>query len=80
MKTSGVVKKVDRLGRVVLPIELRRSLGIEEGDAMELYLADGAIALRKIETTCAFCNGEEELISYRGKNICQECLAKITAL
>lgn len=80
MKTSGVVRKVDRLGRVVLPIELRRTLGIVEGDDIEMYLANGTIALRKIETTCAFCDGEAELISYRGKNICKDCLAKISEL
>lgn len=80
MKTSGVVRKVDRLGRVVLPIELRRTLGIVEGDDIEMYLVNGTIALRKIEKACVFCGQEEALIDYLGKTICQTCLEKISEL
>lgn len=80
MKPSDVVRKVDRLGRVVLPIELRRTLGIVEGDDIEMSLANGTIALRKIEKTCVFCGQEEDLIGYLGKTICQTCLEKISEL
>lgn len=73
MKTTGIVRKVDELGRVVLPIELRRTLGINEKDPLEIYVEDEAIILRKPGGGCAFCGSGEKLIEYRGKPVCINC-------
>lgn len=77
MKTSGIIRKVDELGRVVLPIELRRTLGIEERDCLEISLEDDRIILRKLESSCIFCGSETDLLEHRGKYICAECLKEV---
>jgi transcriptional pleiotropic regulator of transition state genes len=66
---------VDELGRVVIPIELRRTLSIEEKDALEIYVDQDRIVLRKYEPSCAcvFCGNADGVVKYKGKNICQEC-------
>ena len=77
MKSTGIIRKVDDLGRIVLPIELRRTLDIAERDELEIFMEDDRIVLKKYEPACVFCSSERGLISYRGKNICQECARKI---
>lgn len=74
MKSTGIIRKVDELGRIVLPIELRRTLDIAERDELEIYMEGDRIILRKFEPSCIFCASSRELVSYRGKNICQECI------
>ncbi len=80
MKSTGIVRKVDELGRVVIPIELRRTLSIEEKDALEIYVDQDRIILRKYEPSCAcvFCGNADEVTKFKGKNICSECLAAMT--
>lgn len=73
MKSTGVVRKVDELGRVVIPIELRRTLGIAEKDALEIYVDREKIILKKYEPACIFCGNAEDVQHFRGKNICREC-------
>ena len=75
MKSTGIVRKVDELGRVVIPIELRRTLGINEKDALEIYVENDRIILRKYEpaTACVFCGSEEKLSLFHSKNICTSC-------
>ncbi len=79
MKSTGIVRKVDELGRVVIPIELRRTLSIEEKDALEIYVDDDRIVLRKYEPSCAcvFCGNADGVTRYKGKNVCQECAAAL---
>ena len=74
MKSTGIVRKVDELGRVVLPIELRRTLDIAEKDAIEIYVDGSSIILKKYEPTCIFCGDAKNVIGYKGKNVCQSCL------
>lgn len=74
MKSTGIVRKVDELGRVVIPIELRRTLGIDEKDSLEIYVDGERIILKKYEPACIFCGNAEEITNYRGKNICGECM------
>ena len=74
MKSTGVVRKVDELGRIVLPIELRRTLDIAEKDALEIYVDGDQIILKKYEPACIFCGDARDVINYRGKNICKKCL------
>ncbi|GAW91620.1 AbrB/MazE/SpoVT family DNA-binding domain-containing protein [Calderihabitans maritimus] len=73
LKSTGIVRKVDELGRVVIPIELRRTLGIEEKDALEIYVDHEKIILKKYEPACVFCGNAENVQNFKGKNVCREC-------
>ena len=77
MKSTGIVRKVDELGRIVLPIEMRRTLNIEEKDSLEIYVEDDNVILRKYQATCIFCESTKNLINFNNKNLCPECLKKI---
>lgn len=74
MKSTGIVRKVDELGRIVLPIELRRTLGIEEKDRIEIFVDVESIILRKYQPACIFCDNAKDIINYKGKNICPDCI------
>ena len=80
MKSTGIVRKVDDLGRIVLPIELRRTMDIAEKDAIEIYVDGPSIILRKYEPTCIFCGDAKNITNYRGKNICPSCLKELKKL
>lgn len=77
MKSTGVVRKVDELGRIVIPIELRRTMGIEEKDALEIYVDSDKIILKKYEPACIFCQNAEEVVNFKGKNMCKACLTEL---
>lgn len=77
MKSTGIVRKVDELGRIVLPIELRRTLDIAEKDALEIYVDGSSIVLRKYEPSCVFCGDAKNISAFRGKNICVSCLQEL---
>jgi AbrB family transcriptional regulator, transcriptional pleiotropic regulator of transition state genes len=79
MKSTGIVRKVDELGRIVLPIELRRTLDIEVKDALEIYVDGAQIILKKYEPACIFCGNAKDIVNYKGKNICRECLAEMAS-
>ena len=74
MKSTGIVRKVDELGRIVLPIELRRTLGIEEKDRIEIFVDGESIIVRKYQPACIFCDNAKDIINYKGKNICPDCI------
>lgn len=80
MKSTGIVRKVDELGRVVIPIELRRTLGIGEKDALEIFVDGSQIILKKYEPSCIFCGQAKDNINYKGKNICPSCIKEIEDL
>ncbi len=77
MKSTGIVRRVDELGRVVLPIELRRSLDIEEKDALEIYVDGNSVILKKYEPDCVFCGNARDIVNFKGKNICSSCLKEM---
>ena len=77
MKSTGIVRKVDELGRIVLPIEIRKVLGINEKDAIEIFTDSDRIILQKYQPACIFCNDADDIIYFNGKRICAQCLAKI---
>ena len=77
MKSTGIIRKVDELGRIVLPIEIRRTLDIAERDELEIYMDSDRIILQKFEPACIFCGSSRGLISYRRKNVCQGCVKKM---
>lgn len=78
MKSTGIIRKVDDLGRIVLPIELRRMLDIAERDELEIFMENDRIVLQKYETVCIFCGSARNLIAYSAKNVCRNCIQKLT--
>ncbi len=77
MKSTGVVRKVDDLGRIVLPIEIRKTLDIKEKDSIEIFIDQDQIILQKYQPACTFCNQIDNIVYFNGKRICGACLAKI---
>lgn len=77
MKATGIVRKIDELGRIVLPIEMRRTLGIGEKDPVEIFTEGESILLRKYQAACFFCDSAKDLITFQGKNICADCLRNL---
>ena len=73
MKSTGIVRRVDELGRVVLPIELRRTLEIEERDSLEIFTEENTIVLKKYQPACIFCGNARDVSTYKGRNICLNC-------
>ncbi len=77
MKSTGIVRKMDELGRIVLPIELRRTLDIAEKDPLEIYVDEDTIILKKYEPSCIFCGNSGETVTFKGKNVCPKCLEEL---
>ncbi|MED4731725.1 AbrB/MazE/SpoVT family DNA-binding domain-containing protein [Aneurinibacillus migulanus] len=73
MKAIGIVRRLDELGRIVLPRELRHTLGIVEKDGLEIFVDREGIVLRKYQPTCIFCNSVLDVTEYKGKKICASC-------
>lgn len=84
MRNSGYVRQVDSLGRLVLPIDLRKALGVQSGDSVEIFL-DGdnkRVILQKYNLptpTCIFCGSQKDVISFKNQNVCKTCMDEITA-
>ena len=77
MKSTGMVRKVDELGRIVLPAEIRQNMDIKVRDALEIFIDEGRIILQKYEPSCIFCTNVDGITLYRGKRICADCLAAL---
>jgi transcriptional pleiotropic regulator of transition state genes len=73
MKSTGVVRRVDELGRIVIPMELRRTLNIGEKDPLEIFVAEDMIILKKYTPGCIFCGSVENVQQYKDKKVCQDC-------
>lgn len=78
MKSTGIVRKVDELGRIVLPIELRRTLDIAEKDSLEIYVDGPTIVLKKYQPACIFCDDARDVVNFKGKNVCQHCIKEMS--
>lgn len=74
MKATGIVRKVDELGRIVLPKELRTVLGIDIKDPLEIFTDNQYIVLKKYNPACIVCGSMKELVNMNGKNICKKCV------
>ena len=80
MKSTGIVRKVDELGRVVIPMELRNQFHIAEKDPIEIFVDGSSIVLKKYEKSCLFCGNTKKLTNYKDKLICNKCLSQIKKL
>jgi AbrB family transcriptional regulator, transcriptional pleiotropic regulator of transition state genes len=78
-RRTGVARKVDQLGRVVLPAEVRRHFGIRPGDLIEIAVDSDAILLTKVEDSCVFCGGTASLNEFSSKLVCGECVSRLAA-
>lgn len=78
MKSTGIVRRVDELGRIVLPIEIRKTMDISnKGDAVEIFTDDEKVILKKYQPSCVFCGNADGVSSYKNKLICSDCLSEI---
>lgn len=77
MKSTGIVRKLDELGRVVLPIELRRTMDLNIHDTVEIFVEDDKIILKKYHPACIFCGDARNVSTYKGKLICANCLQEL---
>ncbi len=78
MKATGIVRRIDDLGRVVIPKEIRRTLRVREGEPLEIFTdREGQIILKKYEPACIFCGDARDVVNYKGKNICKNCLNEL---
>lgn len=77
MKSTGIVRRIDELGRIVLPIELRRTLDIGERETMEIFVEGSSVVLKKYRPTCIFCDSAKDIAIFKGKNICPKCLSEL---
>ncbi len=77
MKSTGIVRKVDDLGRMVIPIELRKTMNIDKKDPMEIFVEGDRIILQKYEPACIFCGSAKQTSDFEGKIICQSCIDKM---
>ena len=80
MKSTGIIRRVDELGRVVIPIEIRNQFNIVEKDPIEIYVEGSSIILKKFEPNCIFCGNTKNLLNYQDKLICKNCSKKIGQL
>lgn len=80
IKSTGIVRKVDELGRIVIPMELRTKLGIAEKDPLEIFVDGNSIILKKCNSSCTFCGSTKDLLSFDDKLICSKCKEKISKL
>lgn len=80
MKSTGIVRKIDELGRIVLPIEIRNTMNIENRDPLEIFVDEDKIILRKYQPTCVFCNNADNVELFKGKLVCRDCLSEMKDL
>ena len=77
MKSTGVVRKIDELGRIVLPMSLRTNFDIKEKDSLEIFTEGNKIILQKYQPSCIFCNNADDVLNFEGKRVCKNCIEKI---
>lgn len=77
MKSTGVVRKLDELGRIVLPVEIRNVLDINPKDAIEIFTDNDKIILKKYQPACVFCNNVDNVVYFNEKRICSACIQKL---
>ena len=74
VKSTGIVRKIDGLGRIVIPTELRKTMDLDEGTSMEIFVEEGRIIFEKYEKGCIFCGEMDDTFEFEGKIICNNCL------
>ena len=78
MKSIGIVRKIDELGRIVLPIELRNKMDIHTKDSVEIFVDNDKIILKKYQPCCLFCGNADNVTMFKGKLVCRDCIEELT--
>jgi transcriptional pleiotropic regulator of transition state genes len=78
LSAMGMARRIDALGRVVVPVEMRRLLGIAEGDLLDIHVEDGRLVMSRIEHSCLFCGSNEELRMFKERLVCRACAAELS--
>ncbi|MBE6735044.1 MAG: AbrB/MazE/SpoVT family DNA-binding domain-containing protein [Ruminococcaceae bacterium] len=78
MKAAGYLVRVDELGRIVIPVKIRRMLDFDKGSCLEVFTEEQNLVIRKYASSCAFCQSEDNLFELKGKFICKSCLEEIS--
>ncbi|NLD45928.1 MAG: AbrB/MazE/SpoVT family DNA-binding domain-containing protein [Clostridiaceae bacterium] len=78
LKATGIVRRVDELGRIVIPMEIRQIYDIKTKDSIEIFVNDDKIVLRKYQPACIFCGNAQDVIKYQERMICKDCLSEIS--
>jgi AbrB family transcriptional regulator, transcriptional pleiotropic regulator of transition state genes len=77
LKSTGIVRKIDELGRIVLPIEIRNNMGIKNKDGIEIFVDEDKIILKKYEPACLFCGNADNVTYIKGKLVCKDCIESL---
>lgn len=80
MKSLGIIRRVDELGRIVLPVETRKLMGLETRDGVEIFVEDDRIILKKYQPSCVFCGEADGVVDFKGKKVCKTCIEKLKDL
>ncbi|MBR3991918.1 MAG: AbrB/MazE/SpoVT family DNA-binding domain-containing protein [Clostridia bacterium] len=80
MKSLGIIRRVDELGRIVLPVETRKLMGLETRDGVEIFVEDDRIILKKYQPSCVFCGEADGVVDFKGKKVCKTCIEKLKNL
>lgn len=80
MKSTGMTRRLDELGRIVIPVELRRTLDLDIRDPLEIFVEEDMILLRKYQRSCIFCDSADDLIHFKGKIVCRKCAQSLCAV
>jgi AbrB family transcriptional regulator, transcriptional pleiotropic regulator of transition state genes len=77
--TTGIIRHLDELGRIVIPIEIRKRFGLTERDALEISVKNQTILLSRPKSACVFCGATRSVVDYKGQGVCRSCLSELTA-
>ena len=77
MKATGVIRKIDGLGRIVIPMEIRNKLDISENDPLEIHVEGSNILIKKYEPDCTFCGSSKNVVEYKNKIVCEKCINEL---
>lgn len=80
MKSTGIVRRIDEFGRISLPVEMRKTMGLEEKAPVEFFVDGNAIVIKKYSPSCVFCGESEAVVEYLGKLVCKNCIATLSEL
>ncbi len=80
MKSTGMVRKIDELGRIVIPAEIRQNMDLQIKDSMEIFTEENRIILQKYQPCCLFCRNADNVVYFNDKRICRSCLEKLKEL
>ncbi|HVD65259.1 MAG TPA: AbrB/MazE/SpoVT family DNA-binding domain-containing protein [Gaiellaceae bacterium] len=76
---TGIIRHIDDLGRIVIPIEIRKRFALGEKDPLEISVKDDVILLSKPQTVCVFCGKRSALRKHRGRAVCQSCVSELAS-